>query len=217
MSKNKLLGLVGFIGSGKDTVADYLCSHYDFQRDSFANTLKDAVASVFGWDRSMLEGKTPESRAWREEVDVWWSTRLNIPTLTPRWVLQHWGTEVLRNAFHDDIWIASLENKLRNSTTNTVVSDVRFPNEIAAIQKSGGSIVLINRGPLPEWYVHALKVNTLSENDPSWIEHHEKLSKLKIHASETSWIGSTIDYTLHNDYSLERLYDQIDQLHTQLT
>jgi hypothetical protein len=33
-----------------------------------------------------------------------------MPTLTPRWILQYWGTEVCRRAFHDDIWIAALEN-----------------------------------------------------------------------------------------------------------
>jgi hypothetical protein len=35
----------------------------------------------------MLEGLTLESRIKREEVDEWWSKRLNIKNLTPRWVL----------------------------------------------------------------------------------------------------------------------------------
>ena len=56
-----LIGLVGLIGSGKDTVAERLVSHHGFVRDSFAQSLKDATASIFGWDREMLEGNT-ESR-----------------------------------------------------------------------------------------------------------------------------------------------------------
>ena len=135
-----IIGICGFIGSGKDTVADYLVNFHEFRRESFANTLKDAVASVFGWDRTMLEGRTKEAREWREQVDPWWAARLDMPTLTPRWVLQYWGTEVCRKAFHDDIWIASLENKLRNSRDNIVISDCRFPNEIESLKQAGGSL-----------------------------------------------------------------------------
>ncbi len=132
-----IIGFVGFIGSGKDTAADYLVNFHGFRRDSFANTLKDAVSAVFGWDRVLLEGRTTEAREWREQVDPWWADRLGMPNLTPRWILQHWGTEVCRQGFHDDIWIASLENKMRKTTDNIVISDVRFPNEIKAIHSAG--------------------------------------------------------------------------------
>ena len=107
-----IISLSGFIGSGKNTCANYLISKYNYTQLSFASSLKDAVASVFGWDRQLLEGLTDESRAWRDRVDPWWSARLNMPTLTPRWILQRWGTELCRGEFHDDIWIASLEHKL---------------------------------------------------------------------------------------------------------
>jgi len=109
-----IIGIAGLIGSGKDTAADYLVNSYGYRRDSFASTLKDAVSAVFGWDRELLEGRTRESREWREEVDLWWSARLDR-VITPRWVLQQWGTEVGRRSFHDDIWIASMENKLRQT------------------------------------------------------------------------------------------------------
>jgi dephospho-CoA kinase len=39
-----IIGIVGFIGTGKDTIADYLVNIHQFRRESFANTLKDAVA-----------------------------------------------------------------------------------------------------------------------------------------------------------------------------
>ena len=51
-----IVGICGWIGSGKDTIADYLVNVHQFRRDSFASTLKSAVAEVFGWDREMLEG-----------------------------------------------------------------------------------------------------------------------------------------------------------------
>ena len=207
-----LIGLVGLIGSGKDTAADYLVQHCGFKRDSFANTLKDAVSSIFGWNRELLEGRTKEAREWREQIDAWWANRLNIPNLTPRWVLQQWGTEVFRVGFHNDIWIASLENRLRNSIDNIVISDVRFPNEIAAIRNAGGSIVLIKRGEDPYWVQHAEIVNRGPLNNPLWTEAKIYLDASGIHSSESSWVGSKIDYEILNNSSIINLFDQVKGL-----
>jgi hypothetical protein len=200
-----IIGFVGFIGSGKDTAADYLVNFHEFRRDSFANTLKDAVAAVFGWDRTMLEGRTKQAREWREQVDPWWAERLNKPNLTPRWILQYWGTEVCRKAFHDDIWIASLESKLRNSKDNIVISDVRFPNEIKAIHNAGGKVIRIKRGPEPEWYDDAVNANA-GDKYMGWSIGKKKLETLKIHASETAWVGGNIDVTITNDGSIDELF-----------
>jgi len=201
-----IIGICGFIGSGKDTVADYLVNFHEFRRESFASTLKDAVSAVFGWDRTLLEGRTKEAREWREQVDPWWAERLDMPTLTPRWVLQYWGTEVCRKAFHDDIWIASLENKLRNSKDHVVISDCRFPNEISSIKNAGGKIIWIKRGELPEWYNTALKANQGSNIDIN------ELKMKKIHVSETSWVGTEFDYILNNNGTIDHLYSQIKNL-----
>ena len=92
-----IISVSGFIGSGKDTIADYLVTEFGFKRLSFAGTLKDAVAAIFGWDRDLIDGTTKESRIWRDQVDQWWSDRLGIPNLTPRYILQHIGTDVFRN------------------------------------------------------------------------------------------------------------------------
>lgn len=206
-----IIGFVGFIGCGKDTAADYLVNFHGFRRDSFANSLKDAVSNVFGWDRTLMEGRTKESRAWREKVDEWWAQKLNIPHLTPRWVLQYWGTDVLRNNFHDDIWIASLENKLRKTKDNIVISDVRFPNEVTSIHNAGGVVIRIKRGNDPDWFEDAFNVNAGPTN-LSWAISKQKMGELKIHASETSWIGSKIDLTVSNDGSIDELFDQLESL-----
>ena len=202
-----IIGICGLIGSGKDTVADYLVNVHGFRRESFAGTLKDAVAAVFGWDRTMLEGRTKASREWREQVDPWWAKRLSMPKLTPRWVLQYWGTEVMRRGFHDDIWIASIENKIRNSRDNVVISDCRFPNEIGSIRSLGGIIVRTCRGPEPDWYNFALQQNLHNSEEAG-----QELINRKVHVSETAWIGTNFDHVLDNNESMDQLYEQVNAI-----
>jgi hypothetical protein len=201
-----IIGICGFIGSGKDTVADYLVNNHGFRRESFANSLKDAVSSVFGWDRELLEGRTKQAREWREQVDPWWANRLNMPDLTPRLVLQHWGTEVCRRSFHDDIWIASLESRLLNSRDNIIISDCRFPNEIKAIKQAGGQVLWVQRGELPSWHIMAAKAN----NGDAFAA--EKLKSLGVHVSETAWVGTDFDLILDNNNTLDHLFNQVEKL-----
>lgn len=196
-----IIGVCGLIGSGKDTIADYLVNIHEFRRDSFAATLKDAVSAVFGWDRNMLEGRTRSSREWREQPDEWWTERLG-QQITPRYILQQWGTEVCRRGFHDDIWIASLENKLRNSRDNVVISDCRFPNEIAAIRSQGGYVIRVVRGPDPDWFRAARDCMINGTELPGNLPH----------ASEWAWASTDFDRVVQNQGSLDELYQQISDL-----
>ena len=196
-----IVGVCGLIGSGKDTIADYLVNIHQFRRDSFAASLKDAVSAVFGWDRDMLEGRTRSSREWREQIDPWWSHRLQILSLTPRWVLQNWGTEVLRHGFHEDIWVASLENKLRQKSDDVMISDCRFPNEIQAIRAAGGSVICVTRGDMPEWWaVAAANPDVMPELYP------------QVHISEWSWVSTGFDRMIFNNGTLDELYVAVNDL-----
>ena len=151
-----IIGLVGWIGSGKSTAADFLTTVHGFDNASFAGAVKDVISVAFGWPRELLEGKTANSRRWREQVDHWWAARLDMPHLTPRWVMQYWATDLLRNQFHKDFWIASLERKLCARDNSVVITDCRFPNEIDAVRRIGGQIIWVLRGPLPAWYNEAI-------------------------------------------------------------
>lgn len=206
-----IIGVCGWIGTGKDTVADYLVNSHQYRRDSFAHGLKDIVAVTFGWDRELLEGRTREAREWREQVDTWWANRVNIPHLTPRWVLQYWGTEVIRKNFHNDFWIAALESRLRNSQDNIVISDCRFPNEIKSIKDQGGKVVWVQRGPLPEWYQAALNYNA-GKKKIGWALGKGELERAGIHPSEYAWVGTEFDAILDNNGSMDRLFEQVRNL-----
>lgn len=199
----QIIGICGAIGSGKDTAADYLVNFHEFRRDSFAATLKDAVSAVFGWDRELLEGRTKQAREWREQIDPWWADRMAMPELTPRLALQLWGTEVCRRGFHDDIWIASLEARLRNSQDNIVISDCRFPNEIRAIKQAGGLVICVERGTKPHWFDIASSANRGDTKAQQWLVTEG------IHASETAWIGTAFDAVIDNNKTVQELYKQL--------
>jgi len=196
-----IVGITGLIASGKDTAADYLIRFHGFKKLSYAGALKDTVSAIFGWDREMLEGTTQSSRKWREEVDEWWAKRLNIPNLTPRWVLQYWGTEVGRKSFHNDIWVASIENNIRLSTDNIVITDCRFKNELDAIKNAGGTTIRIVRGEQPDWLKHATDYN-ITGNPQALAQ----LVDQGVHASEYSSVGLEYDYIVDNNGTIDELH-----------
>lgn len=198
-----IIGVVGFIGSGKGTVGQYLVEKHDFLETSYAKTLKDSVSAIFCWPRDLLEGDTPESREWREQVDPWWSKKLGRP-VTPRWVLQYFGTDVLRMHFNTNIWIWSVEKQISTMNKNVVITDCRFPNEINLLRELGGKIIWIRKPELPEWYDAALSQNKNLSYDMT-----KKYSD--VHSSEWAWIGTPIDATIINDKTKKDLYKATDE------
>jgi hypothetical protein len=132
--------------------------------------------------------------------------------ITPRWVLQYWGTEVLRNNFHKDIWVASVENKLRQSKDNIVITDCRFANEVNAIKNAGGITMRVVRGKQPEWYEAAVSYNKGDVGNMTWSISKAKLDKLRVHASEYSSIGLGYDHYIDNNGTIDELHTSIQSI-----
>lgn len=200
-----IIGMTGLIGSGKGTVAKYLVSNHGFREDSFASTLKDICATLFNWDREMLEGATPEARKSREVPDEWWSKQLGIPSFTPRLALQLVGTETLRENFNPDIWLLSTLSRYAEGE-NLIISDVRFPNEIQMV-KDRGIIVRVERGDRPEWW-EVGKQASLGDKEAVALMKNV----YKVHASEWSWVGFEPDYIITNNGTLAELEKQVEDL-----
>jgi len=207
---SKIVGIIGFIGSGKDTVANRFVQQGCI-KDSFAAPLKDLVSSIFGWNRNLLEGDSIESRDFRETPDVFWSRKLDIPHFTPRLALQLLGTDVMRDHFDKNIWLNSLEYRLRTRTNTaqcTVISDARFKNELELIKKMNGIVIWVQRGELPEWYQTAADANL-----GNVVSEKKMNTKYKdVHRSEWDWVGGPVDYVIHNNSTLEDLHAEIDKI-----
>ena len=202
-----IIGISGFQSSGKDTIADYLVKEHGFVKLSFASALKDIVAIIFGWSRERLEGLKVEDRQWREEIDPKWAKLLNIPCLTPRYVLQYLGTEVFRNHFHKDIWTKIVENQL-SFYENVVVSDCRFANEIEMVKQNGGKIIQVHRDD------HVLKhPSELPPKVDIGAKHPSELP-LEVsgakHPSELEWIQCHYDRVIKNNGTIEDLHIKVN-------
>jgi hypothetical protein len=196
-----IIGLVGFIGSGKGTVGDIL-EQKGFIKDSFAKPLKDACAVMFGWSRELLEGDTEMSRKWREEPDSYWSEKFGRE-FTPREALQKMGTEAGREVFHKDIWVISLLNRAKGK--DVVVTDVRFQNEIQYIQDNGGIVIRVKRGEDPDWFPLLEKIQ-LDGNRTKFMQFEN------IHKSEWDWVGCEFDYTIGNNGTIQDLGKDVERV-----
>lgn len=118
-----------------------------------------------------------------EEVLCWWGRIRNEKGLTPRRVLQTFGTEFARVILGEDFWIReglSAARKVLNGyaydrlqglakrhggSDVVVLTDVRFRNEVLALKRAGGKVFRITR-PSPS---KTAKGNHASESEQSSI------------------------------------------------
>lgn len=197
-----IIGILGFAGSGKGAVSDLLVRDHNFTKVSFADAVKDSVATVFGWPRELLEGDTNESRAFREKKDEWWSKKFGYD-VTPRHMLQLMGTEAGRSVFHEDIWVHVAAKRCEN-VENIVLPDTRFPNEIDFIRNAGGFIIRVVRGKEPVWYETARNAN-MQKNTDLMVDY-------PIHYSEWAWIGQKLDYQIDNNGTMIMLESDVKHM-----
>lgn len=197
-----IVGLLGFIGSGKGTAGDIL-KDMGFTPVSFAKGVKDVAAEMFGWPRHLLEGDTQVSREWREQPDAFWSQEFG-KHFTPRYALQLMGTEVGREVFHEDFWVIRLKKFIQeNPNQNYVITDVRFQNELDFLHSMNGIAIEIERDVPPHWYSVAVQANRGDHKAEKF------MFETGVHESEWRWIGGQIDHKIINSGTVDDLKNNL--------
>lgn len=134
----KLIGLAGKKQSGKTTVANYLMSAHHFIQVPFSQPIKWALADL------LVARNAPDNL-----IDAYVDGALKeLPTeylggKSPREFMQRYGDlgrELTKGFWVDIAMRASSEMK-----ANIVIPDVRFPDEVAAIRRHGGTVFYIDR------------------------------------------------------------------------
>ena len=144
MPRPTLIGLVGEKEVGKDTVGAMLTANYGYERRAFADTLRNEVSDCLNGEFPRVEPLViPEDikhvlAVYRSHGEA--AFEKPVPTDMRR-LLQWWGTE-FRRTFDPDYWVKAVAKDLPKST---VITDVRFPNEVAFVRAAGGALIKINR------------------------------------------------------------------------
>jgi len=237
MKTKTIFSVSGPIGSGKDTIGNYLIQNHGYHRMSFSYVLKKVVSVLFGWDLEMLEGLTPEMRAKRLEVDPWWQQALGnkFESVTPRDMLQYIGTEVFRDHFHRNIWATACMRQIHDSPHDKIVlTDTRFLNELMAVNELRDvyKVHCVNVfREIPDWW-ESFYQGVDQEFKSSWGESFTTMPNVQysptlmqsladygqlwrpagVHKSEIEFLlWPAYDRTIDNSGKLESTYAQIEQ------
>lgn len=136
-----IIGITGRKRAGKDVLAEGLAQHFQLKRDSFADPLRQLVASLIGVTVAEMEHI---KEAPLDFLDGQHS---------PRTMMQTLGTEWGREMIHSELWVRSLFT--RAPASGVVISDVRFDNEAQAVLDRGGVILRVSRPGQAEDDAHA--------------------------------------------------------------
>lgn len=131
-----LIGLAGFKGTGKSTIASHLVERHGFVRLPLAQILKDMLRT-FGLSEAQIAGDL------KEEPD-----NGILLGKTPRWAMQSLGTEWGRECIGQQVWVSAWWNKAQpilDLGGRVVCDDVRFLNEFEFINSKDGHVVEVIR------------------------------------------------------------------------
>ena len=170
-----LIGINGKIGSGKDTVGriiqhltfdtTYLNPNFDlnykwfdtnstpdgfipfgqnilfppkFTIKKFAGKLKQIATILTGIPIQMFEDQDFKKA---EMSDEW---AVNGMPITIRQFLQLLGTEAIRDNLHPNAWVNALFTDYKEDC-NWIITDLRFPNEFAALKRRNALLIRVIR------------------------------------------------------------------------
>lgn len=146
-----IIGLSGYAGAGKDSVAKILVEQHGFIRIGFADALREHLEIldpvVWSTDLGKLVHLT-------EVLDIitWDAAKRTYSEL--RRLMQVYGTEVVRQKVGENYWVNQVIDAVEvNLEQDWVIPDVRFANEAMMLSALGAKHYVVLRdgyGPISD-------------------------------------------------------------------
>jgi hypothetical protein len=170
-----IIGLSGYAQSGKNTVADILVDNHGFIQLAFADAIR-----AFVYEINPMVACSPTGYL-QDLVNLkGWDEAKQEPQV--RKLLQSTGLAG-RTMIDEYLWVALTLSQIKDPQDGRyVITDVRFPNEAAALSSQGGQL----------WRIERPGVDAVND-----------------HVSETALDAWVFDETIINDGTIEDLKKKI--------
>jgi hypothetical protein len=211
MKKQIYVGFSGKMGVGKTTICNHIIDKMNTGKKkraalfSFGDVLKTTVASVFNFpliwcynDKNkvvnFLNNHVRLPMTIHQSAITPFTKAISIApqksSLTVRELLQWWGTDVVRNTIDKDFWVKKWKETVPSidSAEVILVDDVRFYNELEAVNNDNGMMYRIE--PYPNWDKHS---------------DHESETTL----DEYPFLMTNIKYPLYGEEHLKKVTEEI--------
>lgn len=206
MTGRHILALSGYALSGKDTIADILVDQFGYRKTYMSKPLEEALLALDppipmrnrDLNRMILEVRDADSIYEAGNVITYKELHAFVgyadskKELWVRKLLQNLGTEVGRNLFGENIWIDKVISEVLDedwSSSNWVVTGIRYPNELAAFRSI--------------------------EADSAWVSR-PGIDPVNTHSSDNSLSALDCDFVVPNAGTIEDLEWVTKELHKRL-
>ena len=222
----RLVALGGRLRAGKDAVGDYLAREHGFVKVGMSDALAEALYvlnPLVVTDYPERVGRFRTTTTWepiryRDLVDaVGYADAKKHEEV--RRLLQVLGTDVGRDMISKDVWTTIMRRKildLLGEGKSVVVTAIRFENELELVRDMHAATVWIDREeslrlsePLKESW---LGEGTNDEEEDGTEAHRAAESIILSHASESGLDKESFGYWIHNNGTLEELYENVEWL-----
>ena len=154
-----------------------------------------------------------------KDIEIFKGGKVEILKMTPRLLLQIIGTDCIRDKVHPNAWVNALfadyrscslpdettfiddKEFIRKNSSQWIITDMRFPNELEAVKSRGGISIRVNR-TLP---CGDVQFNGTQEEWEELVKKNKEQSAKFNHPSETALDNAEFDYTIENNSTIEDL------------
>lgn len=131
MPSQIVIGIAGYIGTGKTTVSNWFIQNHGFKRVSFADPIRKMIMALGIPEETLRDPVKKE-----QPHDL-------LLGRSPRYAMETLGTNWGRDLMHPHFWVGQLAVQTRRMPF-VIIDDVRFQNEVEAIAEMGGKVWRLN-------------------------------------------------------------------------